>query len=85
MDGRRKKKREEKFKEQEKKLEKDKKDIQTQFSDLKRQLVNVSRIEWEALPDAPDLVKRTKRQKIDNFQRYTPVPDSVIDQARLDG
>ena len=46
--------------------------------------MNISRSEWEALPDAPDLVKRTKRQKVDNYQRYTPVPDSVINSARLD-
>jgi hypothetical protein len=36
------------------------------------------------LPDAPDLVKRTKKQR-EALQRYTPVPDSVIASARMDG
>ena len=60
-------------------MQKEKKDIQAQFADVKRQLVNVSRGEWEALPDAPDLVKKTKKQReSQSYQRYTPVPDSVI-------
>ena len=64
MDGRRKKKREEKVKLQEEEIKKEKSskaDYQAQFSDLKRHLASVSRNEWEALPDAPDLVKRTKK------------------------
>jgi hypothetical protein len=64
MDGRRKKKREEKVKQQEEEIKKEKAnkaDYQAQFSDLKRHLASVSRNEWEALPDAPDLVKRTKK------------------------
>ena len=64
MDGRRKKKREEKVKQQEEEIKKEKSsksDYQAQFSDLKRHLASVSRNEWEALPDAPDLVKRTKK------------------------
>lgn len=84
MDQRRVKKREEKYKEHEKKVEKDHKDIQSQFSDLKRHLVNITRNDWEALPDAPDLVKKTKRQRVDTYQRYTPVPDSVLNQAKID-
>jgi pre-mRNA-processing factor 6 len=64
MDGRRKKKREEKMKKQEEEIKKEKSakaDYQAQFSDIKRQLAGVSRNEWESLPDAPDLVKRTKK------------------------
>ncbi len=62
MDGRRKKKREEKVKQKEEEIKNDKKaDYQAQFSDIKRQLANISRTEWESLPDAPDLVKRTKK------------------------
>jgi pre-mRNA-processing factor 6 len=61
IDGRRRKKREEKVVEKMKEDEKAKKDYQAQFADLKKQLVNVSREEWESLPDAPDLVKLSKR------------------------
>lgn len=62
MDTRRKKKREEKLKELEAKISKEKaakQDLTNQFKDLKGQLAGVSRAEWESLPDAPDLVKRT--------------------------
>jgi hypothetical protein len=38
----------------------------------------VSREDWEALPDAQDLVKQNKKRKLNEKQRYTPVPDSVI-------
>ena len=61
MDQRRRNKREQKYKEHQEKLHKEQKDIQSQFSDVKKSLAGISRIEWEALPDAPDLVKRTKR------------------------
>ena len=66
MDNRRKKKREEKLKEIEAKINKEKaakQDLTSQFSDLKKQLASVSRNEWESLPDAPDLVKRTLKQR----------------------
>ena len=46
--------------------------------------MNVSRSEWETLPEAADLVKRSKKQREQAFQRYTPVPDSVIQTARMD-
>jgi pre-mRNA-processing factor 6 len=66
MDGRRKKKREEKVKQVQEELKKDKQktaDYQAQFADLKKQLASISRNEWESLPDAPDLVKLSKRQR----------------------
>ena len=71
----------------EEKLSKEKQsDIQAQFSDLKKHLSGVSRAEWEALPDARDLVKRSKKQREQaQTQRYVPVPDSVINSARIDG
>jgi len=50
------------------------------FSDQKKELVNVSREEWEALPISQDLVKQSKKKKSD-AQRYTPVPDSVLASA----
>ena len=45
--------------------------------------MNISRQEWEALPDAPDLVKLSKKQR-DSYKRYTPVPDTLINEARMD-
>ena len=59
--------------------------MQAQFADLKRHLAAVSRAEWESLPDAADLVKRSKKQREQaQTQRYMPVPDSVINSARID-
>lgn len=52
---------------------------------MKKHLKEVSRAEWEALPDAPDLVKRSKKQReLAQTQRFVPVPDSVINSARID-
>ena len=88
MEGRRKKKREEKLLKQEEEIKKEKMsklDYQAQFADIKRSLANISRNEWESLPDAPDLVKKTKKQREQaQTQRYMPVPDTVLNQARLD-
>jgi pre-mRNA-processing factor 6 len=68
MDGRRKRRREDKLKQIEEEIKKDsgtlkKGDYQAHFADLKKQLSNVSRNEWESLPDAPDLVKLSQKQR----------------------
>jgi len=81
LDGRRKKKREEKAKELNLKYASEKVDYTAKFSDLKTILKDVSREQWEALPDAQDLVKQNKKKRADS-QRYTPVPDSVLASAR---
>jgi hypothetical protein len=39
-------------------------DIKNKFIDVKRKLADVSREEWEALPDAQDLVKQNKKRKL---------------------
>jgi len=39
-------------------------DIKSKFKDVKRKLADVSREEWEALPDAQDLVKQNKKRKL---------------------
>jgi pre-mRNA-processing factor 6 len=67
----------------EKELEKIKQEApkyQQQFADLKRQLANVTREEWESIPE--DVDHSGKRVK---SQRYTPTPDNLIDVARMDG
>ena len=64
MEGRRKKKWEEKSKQIQEEIKNDKLkkgDYQTHFADLKKQLAHVSRNEWESLPDAADLVKMTQK------------------------
>ena len=88
MDGRRKRKRDEKSKQIEEEIKNDKLkkgDYQAHFADLKKQLAHVSRNEWESLPDAADLVKLSQKQRESaKTQRYMPVPDSVINSARMD-
>lgn len=61
------------------KIQKEKPSIAQQFSDLKRDLGTVSYDEWESIPDAVDYsIKKIKKEK------YTPVPDSVVEGARRD-
>lgn len=52
--------------------------IKAKFVDVKKRLADVSREDWEALPDAQDLVKQNKKRKLNEKQRHTPVPDSII-------
>ena len=55
--------------------------IKSKFVDVKKKLADVSREDWEALPDAQDLVKQNKKRKMNERQRYTPVPDSVLQSS----
>ena len=52
--------------------------IKAKFVDAKKRLADVTREDWEALPDAQDLVKQNKKRKLHEKQRDTPVPDSVL-------
>lgn len=80
LDGRRSDKRQKVMEEELKKVEESNPKYQEQFADLKRQLANVSREEWESIPDNPYLGgKKVKAQ------RYTATPDSLIETARLEG
>ncbi|XP_065843636.1 pre-mRNA-processing factor 6-like [Oscarella lobularis] len=79
MDTRRKERREKRFKEETEKYRKERPKIQQQFSDLKRQLATVSENEWSNIPDVGDT--RTKKQRNPRPDRYTPVPDSLIERA----
>ena len=80
LDGRRSEKRKKIMTEQLEEVENAAPKYQEQFADLKRQLANVSKEEWESIPDNPYLGgKRVKAQ------RYTPTPDNLMDGARLDG
>ncbi|KAK2720533.1 hypothetical protein QYM36_004418 [Artemia franciscana] len=50
--------------------------IQQQFSDLKRQLQEVSEDEWKTIPDVGDA--RNRRQRNPMAEKMTPIPDSVL-------
>lgn len=51
-----------------------------QFADLKRGLGSITSDEWNMIPEAQDYsVKKRKNEK------YTPVPDHIIEGARREG
>ena len=80
--GRRNKKREQKARELALKHANEVNEIGTFFVDSKQKLGEVSREQWEALPESVDLVKMTKRKRGD-FDRITPVPDQLFAQRSL--
>ena len=84
IDGRRRKKREEKARELSLKYAKENTDVASKFSDAKKRLADVSLEDWLSLPEAQDLVKMNRKKRSD-FQRYTPVPDSVLASASGEG
>lgn len=45
---------------------------------------NVTMDEWQNIPEAPDLVKPSKKQRNQEYQRYTPVPDSILQATSLE-
>jgi len=63
IDGRRRKKREEKAREQSLKHTQQYQDVSSRFADCKRKLADVSLEEWETLPDSQDLVKFNKKKR----------------------
>lgn len=56
--------------------------IQTQFSDLKRSLADVSEEEWGALPEAGSLTGKRRKNNTRNDGKTYVVPDSVLAGAR---
>ena len=58
-------------------------DFKKQFQPFKDKLKEVSLEQWESLPDAPDLVKISRKRRNQEYQRYTPVPDSILKEASL--
>jgi pre-mRNA-processing factor 6 len=76
QDERRKERRERLFKEEVEKYRQERPKIQQQFSDLKRQLDEVSYDEWCNIPEVGDA--RNKRQRNARADKMTPVPDSVL-------
>lgn len=50
--------------------------IQQQFSDLTKDLKNVSEEEWMSLPEVGDA--RNRKQRVARQDKFTPIPDSLI-------
>ena len=76
MDERRKDKREELLKATIEKFRKERPKIQQQFSDLKRQLSEVSEDEWASIPEVGDW--RNKRQRNPRWEKETPISDKML-------
>src|SRR5690606_12529659 len=53
--------------------------IQTKFADLKKELGKISMEEWKKLEEIPDYT--IKRRK---FDIYTPLPDTLLERAKLE-
>ncbi|CAL2047807.1 unnamed protein product [Caenorhabditis brenneri] len=76
LDERHKDRREKKYKELVEKFHKERPKIQQGFSDLKRQLAEVTEDEWQAIPEVGDMRNKAKRNA--RAEKFTPVPDSII-------
>lgn len=81
MDSRRKERREKKFQEEIERYRQERPKIQQQFSDLKRALANVSDSEWDNIPEVGDARNKKQRNAHIRPDRYTPLPDSVLQRA----
>ncbi|GMT32217.1 hypothetical protein PFISCL1PPCAC_23514, partial [Pristionchus fissidentatus] len=79
IDERRKDHREKKYKEAIEKYRKERPKIQQEFSDLKRQLSNVSEDEWAAIPEVGDARNKAKRNA--RTEKFTPMTDSMLAMA----
>ncbi|CAH8490022.1 unnamed protein product [Dicrocoelium dendriticum] len=83
MDERRREYREKRYKEEIERYRRERPKIQQQFMDLKRDLANVTESEWNALPEVGDA--RNRKQRNPRYERFTPVPDSVIAKGLAEG
>ncbi|GFS30001.1 pre-mRNA-processing factor 6 [Trichonephila inaurata madagascariensis] len=81
MDEKRKEYREMKLKVELERYRQERPKIQMQFSDLKRDLADVSEDEWKNIPEVGDA--RNKRQRNPRPEKYTPVPDSILAKAGI--
>jgi pre-mRNA-processing factor 6 len=79
QDEKRKERREKLFLEEVEKFRRERPKIQQQFSDLKRQLSEVSYDDWLSLPEVGDA--RNKRQRNARADKLTPMPDSILAKA----
>ena len=77
MDGRRKERREQRFKEEVLRYREERPKIQQQFAGLKRDLAQVSSDEWASIPEVGD-VRNKKQRGASRAEKFTPVPDVVL-------
>lgn len=75
MDSRRKRQREEREEQELAESRAKRPKLQSQFADAKRALATVSEQEWASLPVSGDSRRKAK------FERFTPAPDSLLEQA----
>jgi pre-mRNA-processing factor 6 len=78
MDEKRRDRREKRLKEELERYRQERPKIQQQFSDLKRDLASVTFESWSCLPEVGDA--RNKRQRNPRLEKFTPVPDSVLNK-----
>ncbi|XP_045477612.1 pre-mRNA-processing factor 6 [Harmonia axyridis] len=76
MDEKRKEYREKRLREELERYRQERPKIQQQFSDLKRDLINVSEDEWKNVPEVGDA--RNKKERNPRNEKFTPLPDSVL-------
>ncbi|KAG1469969.1 hypothetical protein G6F56_002952 [Rhizopus delemar] len=81
MDERRKARREAREREELERYRLERPKISQQFADLKRQLSTIDDAEWAAIPEVGDLVGKNRR-KNKQPERFTPMPDTMINSAR---
>ncbi|CAH1772919.1 unnamed protein product [Owenia fusiformis] len=83
MDEKRKERREERLKEEIERYRQERPKIQQQFSDLKRELKDVSFDEWSSLPEVGDA--RNRKQRNPRKEVYTAMSDSFLAKAVQQG
>ncbi|XP_076062017.1 pre-mRNA processing factor 6 [Oratosquilla oratoria] len=76
MDEKRKEYREQRLKAELENYRQERPKIQQMFSDLKRELAEVTEDEWISVPDVGDA--RNRKQRNARAERFTPLPDSVL-------
>jgi len=54
------------------------------FTSEKEQIKSMSEDQWETLPEGIDLVKTSRKKRNQEYKRYTPVPDSIIQSASVE-
>jgi pre-mRNA-processing factor 6 len=76
MDEKRKDYREKRMREELERYRQERPKIQQQFSDLKRNLNEMSEDEWRSIPEVGDA--RNKKIRNPRAEKFTPLPDSVL-------
>ena len=81
QDIKRKRRREEKEKKQWEEYHKKRPKVHEYFQSEKRELKDLSLSAWENIPEPMDLTNRRKFKSSSRTEKYTPVPDSIIEGA----